>query len=395
VKRLLILGAPVFQIEVIQKARQIGCHVGVVDINPDAPAFPYADEFFIASITDAEKILEIAKTFRPDGIIAGACDTAVLTVSKICGKLNLAGISSETALNATDKVRMLGAFARAGVAHPRYFVVRKDELDDAKIEMHYPLISKPVDSAGGRGVKIVHKEDELREAMRYSSAAGKSGDVLLEEYMKGPEVSVEVVVADGIPYVAQVTDKITSGEPNFFEVGHSQPSALKEETKEEIKALAKASVLAVGINNSPAHVEIIVTENGPKMVELGARLGSDCITSYLTDTSVSGISMMESAIKLALGEKPEIGTIRDSGTASAVRFIPAREGTICSIGGLDAAQQCPGVVHAVVMGRVGRHYERATDDSARFGYVVCKGKTTGEALMMCDAAMEKIHIAVV
>lgn len=391
-KRILVLGAPVFQIEVIQKAKQMGCYVGVVDINHDAPAFPFADETFVGSIRDYETVLGFAIKFKPDGIVLGACDTAVLTGSKVCETLGLPGHTVETAVNATDKVKMLEAFERAGVAHPQYQVIHKDSIGSAEINIGYPLISKPVDSAGGRGVKIVHKQEEMREALLYSSAAGRSGDVLVEEYMSGPEVSVEIIVSDGVPYVAQVTDKITSGEPNFYEIGHSQPSALKEETKEKIKALAKSAVLAVGINNSPAHVEIIVTEDGPKMVELGARLGSDCITSYLTDTSVSGISMMESAIKLALGEKPEIGTIRESGTASAVRFIPAREGTICSIDGDDEARELPGVVKVTITGELGKQYSNATDDSARFGYVVCKGATTEEALARCEKAIEQIQI---
>ena len=391
-KNLLILGAPVFQIEIIQKAKQMGCHVGVVDINPHAPAFSSADETFIASITDNEKVLEIAERFKPDGIMAGACDTAVLTVANICDKLQLPGISVETAINATDKVKMLEAFTHMGVAHPHYQVIRKEDFASTKIEIGYPLISKPVDSAGGRGVSIVHCAQQLHEAMSYSSAAGKSGDVLLEEYMKGPEVSVEIIVEDGVPHVVQITDKITSGAPNFFEIGHSQPSMLESAVKEKIKSLASAAALAVGLRNSPAHVEIIVTEEGPKMVELGARLGSDCITSYLTDISVSGISMIGSAISLALGQKPEIGIIRDSGIASAVRFIPAREGTICSIDGVDNVDCCDGMVHVSVMGKVGVHYDRATDDSARFGYVVCKGSTPREALTCCDEALNKIHI---
>lgn len=394
-KRLLILGAPVFQIEIIQKAKQMGCHVGVVDINPHAPAFLYADESFIASITDTEKVMEIARFFRPDGIMPGACDTAVLTASKICDKLNLPGLSVETAINATNKIKMLEAFARMGIAHPRYQVVRKEELVDAKSEIGYPIISKPVDSAGGRGVSIVHCAQQLHEALLYSSTAGKSGDVLLEEYMKGPEVSVEVIVVDGSPHVIQITDKITSGEPNFFEIGHSQPSMLNTSVKEKIKSLAGAAALSVGLRNSPAHVEIIVTEEGPKLVELGARLGSDCITSYLTDLSVSGISMIGSAISQALGQKPEIGVICDSGIASAVRFIPAKEGTICSISGVDAAIQYPGVVHAVVMGQVGRQYEHATDDSARFGYVVGKDTTPRKALEHCDKAMELIKFELI
>lgn len=388
----MILGAPVFQIEVIKKAKEMGCYVGVVDMNSAAPAFPYADEIFVESIRDYKRVLAIAEAFNPDGVLSGACDTSVVTSARISEALGLPGQTIETAINATDKVKMLEAFERAGVSHPQYQIVAREKLNDAEVNIPYPVISKPVDSAGGRGVKIIHAHEELKEALLYSSAAGRSGDVLVEEYMKGPEVSVEVIVADGIPYVAQITDKITSGEPNFYEIGHSQPSLLSSEKKEKIEALAKDAVLAVGIDNSPAHVEIIITDKGPKMVELGARLGGDCITSYLTDISVSGINMNEAAIKLALGEKPDVGSICNSGVASAIRFIPAREGIIKSIDGVDVARSIPGVVKVAVTGEIGKQYFNATDDSARFGYVVCKGTTPQEALKRCDQAIEELRL---
>ena len=125
-------------------------------------------------------------------------------------------------------------------------------------------------------------------ALLAASEAGLSGDVLVEEYMIGPEVSVELLVVDGVAHVLQVTDKLTSGAPNYFEIGHCQPTSLKDEDRAAISELAKAAVLAVGLKNSAAHVEIIVTPNGPKMVELGARLGGDWITSYLIQGSVGG-----------------------------------------------------------------------------------------------------------
>ena len=108
----------------------------------------------------------------------------------------------------------------------------------------------------------------------YSRRESRGGAVMIEEYLEGPEFSVEVMVIDGEPHVLQITDKLTTGAPHFVEMGHSQPARQTEEAKEKITDLACRAVKAVGISCGPAHVEMILTKQGPKMVELGARMGA-------------------------------------------------------------------------------------------------------------------------
>ena len=393
-KKILFLGAPIFQIPVIQKAKEMGLRVGIVDINEKASALSYADDKFICSLRDPEAVLKIAREYKPDGIIIGTLDTSVRTATYVANALNLPGHTMEAALNATDKVRMLEAFERGGAAHPAYQVVKKADIDTFEMTLPYPVISKPVDSAGGRGVSIIHNDGELRDAVRFSSDTGLSGDILIEEYMTGREVSVEVLIVDGRPYVLQITDKITSGEPNFFEVGHSQPSNLPADVKLQVSELASKAVLAVGLDNTPAHVEVMVTENGPKMVELGARLGGDCITTYLADTSVAGVNMAQAAIELALGGKPDVSHYHDSGVCVGIRFIPAREGTLKEIRGLDEAEKMSDVVKINITGKIGVHYSKATDNTARLGHVICRGKTTAEALEQCARVIDKLQFII-
>ncbi len=390
-KRVLFLGAPVFQIPVVKKAKEMGLHVGIVDIDGGAPAFPYADECFVHSIRDDEGVLEIAREFKPDGIVIGANDTAVLTGARVCRELGLPGNSVQAAMNSTDKVKMLEAFERSAVPHPFYRVVKKADIESFCEPLPYPVISKPVDSSGGRGISIINSAEELREAMRFSSNAGQSGDILIEEYLSGTEISVEVLVVEGKPHIIQITDKLTSGAPNFYETGHAQPSTLSEETKARVRELASGAVLAVGLVNSPAHVEIMVTESGPKMIELGSRLGGDCISTILADTSVRGVSMAGAAIEMALGETPDVGNYADSGTCVGIRFIPAEDGVLSAIEGVDEAKKTADLIELRITGRIGVRYTRATDDSARFGYVVCSGKTTELALESCAEAVKKLR----
>lgn len=390
-KRLLILGAPVFQIPIVKKAKEMGLFVGIVDIDSNAPAFPYADQSFVCSIKDKDAVLQVAREFKPDGIVIGACDTPVVTGAYLCSALGLPGNSVEAAVNSTDKLKMIEAFARSDVAHPQFQKVSKNDIEGFSLSIPYPVISKPVDSSGGRGISIIHDDSELKEALLFSSQAGNSGDILIEEYMRGREVSVEVLVVEGKPHIIQITDKITSGEPHFFEIGHSQPSTLPEDTKERIRELAAKAVLAVGLYNSPAHVEIMLTEQGPKMVELGARLGSDCITTYLTDHSVSGVCMAQAAIELALGITPDVQHYGDSGLCVGVRFIPAEEGVLAGVEGLDEAESTDDLIQLAITGKIGRHYAAAVDDSARFGYAVCTGQTAEAALSQCERAIGKLR----
>lgn len=391
-KRLLILGGPIFQRPIIRKAKQMGLEVGVVDINPDSPVASEADRFFIASVLDKGDVLSIASDFKPDAVISGACDTSVTTTAWLCEQLGLPGIGSAAAHRATDKVEMLRAFESTGVSHPAYQVVRSEEICDFSLKVPYPLITKPTDSAGGRGVNLVQSFEELLNAVRISSAAGKSGDVLVEEYLCGREVSVEVIVADGVPHVLQITDKYTSGAPNFYEIGHSQPAAIDAETANRVAALASAAVLSVGLKNSAAHVEIMITPQGPKMIELGARMGGDCISTYLVDKTVKGIDMAESMINLALGNTLNMPQYENSGVYCSVRFLPSKEGHLMSISGLGSALAVDGVVHAELMARTGVDYLDAVDDSSRFAYVVACGQSLEEANDACCLALNKLVI---
>ena len=388
-KNLLVLGGPIFQKPVIEKAKAMGLHVGVADIDKNAPAVSLADESFQASIKDYDAMFKVACEFKPDAIVSGACDTSVVTAAKLCEELGLPGNTVEAALNSTDKVRMIECFSKCGVAHPDFTVVKKQELNHFK-PTYFPFIVKPTDSAAGRGVNLVNSPDELNFALCAASAAGVTGDVIIEEFLTGSEVSVEVIVADGIPHVLQVTDKLTSGAPNFFEIGHCQPTSLSAEQREAISKLASEAVLAVGLENSAAHVEIMMTPDGPKMIELGARLGGDWITSYLIWNSVKGVDIVERMIELALGEKTFDWSYTNSNQFVATRFMPASEGELLSIEGLDAAMASEGVIHVEAHGIIGKKYEKATDDSNRFASVVACGATKNDAMLNCERALNLI-----
>ena len=391
-KKILIIGASILQLPAIKKAKALGYYVGVIDYNPSAIGVPYADEFFCVSTIDIEGVVKTARDFAPDGIMTLATDMPMRSIAAACEALGLAGITSETALKSTDKGEMIKAFEANGVEHPWYYIIKdKKELDEVIDKITFPCISKPTDNSGSRGVMLINNKDELLESIEYSSSQGRSGSVIVEEYLTGNEVSVEIMTLDGKVNVLQVTDKLTTGAPHFVEMGHSQPSALPKETVDAIKDLAIRSVKAVGIKNGPAHVEIMMTKNGPRMIELGARMGGDCITTHLVPLS-TGIDMVEATIKLACGEKVDIEPKLNCG--SAIRYFHAPSGKIKEIKGVEEAKKIPGVVEISFTKGVCDTVGEIGSSTDRVGFVIAQSHTPASATAICAQALETVKIVV-
>lgn len=391
-KRLFIIGASDFQLPAIIEAKNMGLYVGVADFNPDAVGVQYADEYFNVSTIDIEGIFEAAKRFRADGIITLCTDMPMRALASTCERLNLIGPDLLTAITATDKGAMIRAFEKNDVAHPRFTVIEKEsDIESICNKFEYPIITKPTDNSGSRGIMLANSAEELKEALSYSSENGRAGIVIAEEYMVGPEVSVEVMVINGKAHILQVTDKMTTGAPHFVEIGHSQPSKLPKEAIDAIRDLAGRAALAVGIKNGPAHAEIILTENGPKMVEIGARMGGGCITTHLVPLS-TGINMTKATIQTALGEKPDIMPKFKKG--SAIRFIIPPVGIVKSISGKEDAEKVPGIQLVEIQCKVGQVLRDLENGTCRIGYVIAQGDTPEEAVEICEKALDKIQIEV-
>ncbi len=389
-KKLLIIGASILQLPAIKRAKELGYYVGVIDYDPKAIGIPYADEYFNVSTIDIEGVTKTALEFRPDGIMTLATDMPMRSIAAATDALGLPGISFDTAIKSTDKAEMIRAFEANGVEHPWYYVLTSPkELEDVIGKITFPCVTKPTDNSGSRGVMLVHDREALREAVAYSSQNGRGGSVIVEEYLKGPEVSVEIVTINGEPHVLNVTDKLTTGAPHFVEMGHNQPSMLKPEDLEKIRDLASRAVKAVGIANGPAHVEIILTANGPRMVELGARMGGDCITTHLVPLS-TGVDMIEATIRLSCNETPDIE--RKFLKGSAIRYFKPKAGTIKEIRGVEEAKAIEGVREISFVKQIGDTVGSIGSSTDRAGFVIAQAETPMEAIAICERACEKIEI---
>lgn len=391
-KKLLIIGASILQLPAIKKAKELGHYVAVADFNPNAVGIPFADKFYNASTIDIDAICEVAKDFQPDGIMTLATDMPMRSIAAATSLLGLPGISMDTAIKSTDKGEMIKAFKEYGVESPWFYIIENVTMLNALLpQLSYPCILKPTDNAGSRGVMLVKSAEELIEAYQYSVSQSRGGLVILEEYMTGPEVSVEVMVVDGEPHVLQVTDKLTTGAPYFVEMGHNQPSMLPAEDVEKIKDLACRAVKSVGINCGPSHVEIKLTPTGPKMVELGARMGGDCITTHLVPLS-TGVDMIKATIDVSLGLTPDITPTLHKG--SAIRFFDAPNGIITDIEGVEEAKNVAGVQEISFTKNLGDEVTEIHSSLDRCGFVIAQCDSANDAIEVCEKAKKEIQITV-
>lgn len=392
-RKFMILGASILQLPAIQEAKKMGLKVVAVDMDPNAIGFSEPDvEKEVISTIDIPAVVEAAKRHNICGVVTVASDMPMRSVATVAKEMGLIGVSQETAVKATNKADMRLAFSENGVASPiSKKVSSKDEFDEVVKCFAGEFIIKPADNSGSRGIFLVENIDQAYEAYEYSRKYSRGGDVVVEEFMTGPEVSVELLAVNGECHVLQVTDKLTTGAPHFVEIGHSQPSQLPKEDIEAIKSLAKQAAKAVGIENGPGHAEIILTQNGPKMVEIGARMGGGCITTHLVPLS-TGINMTRATIQTALGEAPDIESNIQRG--SAIRFIIPPTGRVAAISGVEKAKSIPGIEAVEIQCKVGQQVGKFESGASRIGYVIASAKTPEEAIQICEQALREIIISV-
>ncbi|SQB35745.1 ATP-grasp domain-containing protein [Clostridium cochlearium] len=318
-KTILILGAGQFQVPVIKKAKELGYKTIVTDYDSKAQGFKFADIALHISTLDKEKTLQVAKIYNIDGILTTS-DFPVRTVAYVCKKMNLMGLSTRAAEISTDKFLLRECMKKNSIPCPKYLLVndKKDIYSEKLKGFEFPLIIKPVDSSASRGVCKVHNLQELKLAYEEAYYYSKSGKVILEEFLDGLEYSVETLTQNGTNNIVAITEKHTSGYPHFVEDRHIVPAYLNKEQEYKIKDMINKVINAIGIDNSSSHAEIKLTKKGPILIEIGARLGGDYITSDLVPLS-TGIDMLENIINISVGKKVKLSN--EEIKYSGIQFI--------------------------------------------------------------------------
>lgn len=311
-RKLAIIGGNYLQEPLVRKAKEMGIETHCFAWEEGAVCKEIADYFYPISIIDKELILEKCKEIGVDGITSIASDAAVPTVCFVAEEMGLLGNPYRDALITTNKYNMRKRFAYYEVKSPR-FVLAKDNYK--LIDFKFPVIVKPTDRSGSRGVKKVIYPEDISKAVTRAKAESFSDEAIIEEYVDGTEVSVESISWEGKHYIITITDKVTSGEPYFVELQHHQPTLLSIEIQHKIREETHKSLNALGIKYGASHSEFKITENGDVyVIEVGARMGGDFIGSDLVQLS-TGYDFVKGVIEISLGnfEEPILTDNRSSG----------------------------------------------------------------------------------
>lgn len=397
-KKMMILGASALQVPAIKKAKELGYEIISVDYDENAVGFSLADVKLVVSTLDQEEVYRQALLYQPDVIITSTSDGPVRTAAYVNEKLGRQpDLSYADSLCATIKSDMRDRLRENGVPIPAYYAVhdREEFLAAVKRFSGYCIV-KPADNAGSRGVVLLedhsdHTEEELLKIYEYSKSNSRNGIVMVEEFMDGPEVSVEAMTVNGETEIITITDKFITPPPYFVEIAHSEPSRLPEEVQESIKRITRQAVKAIRLLNGPSHTELKITKEGAKVVELAARLGGDFITSKLVPFS-TGVDMVGNSVLLATGEEVDLSKKWQKG--AAIRFIQGTEGTIQRITGDEEARRMEGIEEVVFYKREGDAVNGTKSSNDRLGHIIATGETAEEALARADAALACIQVEI-
>ena len=392
----MIIGGGVFQVPVIKIAKSMGLKVVVTDYNPESEGMLLADYPIEVSTRNINLTVNTAKQFHIscplDGVMTVGTD-ASQTVAAVADALNLPGIPFEVAERATDKIKMRQVLQEKGVPVPQFRPVwTLDEGREALNSMELPLVIKPCDNMGARGVRKIERPDDLILAFREAKEASISGKLVIEEFMEGPELSLDALVYKEDIHITGVADRIIERSPYFVEVGHTLPSNLPEQQIEQTIEVFKQAICALGIDTGTAKGDIKFTSDGPKIVEIAARLSGGWMSAYTYPLS-SGVNLYKAAIQIALGESPD-GLKPKTTLIAAERSLIPPPGKILSIRGVEDARKIKGVREIILMKEAGDWVEEPKSNMGKVGYVITVAKTREEAIRINDLARETIQIEV-
>lgn len=305
-KKLVIIGANDFQNQLIIKAKSLEYETYVFAWADGAVGRENADYFYPISIVEKEEILEECRKIQPDGICSIASDLATVTVNYVAENLGLPCNATKYTKMQTNKFEMRKSFMQAGLPCPK-FVIADDNFDVKKIEnFTFPIIVKPTDRSGSRNIMKLETAEGIEEAIEEACKTSFEHKAIVEEYIYGREYSMETISYNGEHSFLAITKKYTTGTPHFIETGHVQPSDLSPEIEQKaIETIFKA-LDALHIENSAGHSEFRVDDKGNiRIIEIGARMGGDCIGSDLVYLS-TGNDFMKMVIDVACGNEPRI-----------------------------------------------------------------------------------------
>lgn len=332
--KALVLCGGVPQIALIKELKSRGIRTLLADMNENVGARAYADEFYKVSVLDVDAIEDLAREQKVDFLITVCADQVLEVVAEVSERLSLpCYIDFETAENVSKKSYMKTIFAKNGVPTSQFVIM--DKLDTEKIKhLRYPLIVKPVDAYSSRGVAKVNSVSELKDAFDVAVNISRSKTAIVEEFVTGEEISVDVYVEEGKAHVLCLTNLYKIGEDGKFIINRSQiPAAVSEEIASEIALTAQKIANAFGLKNTPMLIQLISDGTKISVVEFCARTGGGI--KFLMIKKVSGFDVVKAVVDLTLELKPHVESFNPPPTVIVNEFVYCNKGTLDHMEGFE------------------------------------------------------------
>jgi len=383
--RLLVLGAGPAQLGLLEAARRRGLWLAVVDRDPGAPGFAFADRRCILSTEDEPAIERLVGALGIDGILAPGTDWPVGVAARIAERNALAHpVTPATAVLATNKLRQREALARAGVPQPRWWVVGSGEVPD---DVPAPVVVKAPDRQGQKGLTLVREPGELQDAIDIARGAARNGLALIEELVEGPEVTVVGVSAGGVFTALAVTDRIVADPPAFgVALAHVWPSQVADGAVADAAAQA---VAALGITDGPSYTQLRIGPEGPRVVEVAARLGGGHDAELVQEAF--GVDLNGLAIDAALGNELVLTRHKPRVGGAVTRFLVAPAGILERV---EIPDDLEGVVRTRIYREPGYVFAPLRRGADRAGAVLVTGDSRAQAVARADAAADRIRFVI-
>jgi len=385
---ILLLGASSDQVYAIKSAHEMGIKVIAVDMNPNSIGFKYADDYAVISTRDIEAltefILEYQKTQKIDGVITMGSDIPDI-IAKLCERFSWVGPTKRTAYWGTNKYAMKCRFKECGIPIPYFSLVNSvKQLKEIINEIRYPVIIKPVDRSGSRGVFKIEELDDIYTLYNESKSFSYSGQVMVEKYLEGLQISTETVLYDNKAETPGFADRnyelLKRFAPRIIENGGTVPSYLSEQEQKKVKSLVVNAARALGVKHGIAKGDVVMTEKGPYMIEMAVRLSGGDFSESLIPLGC-GVNIVKSAIEIALGEKPNFSELKAKFNKGVVnRYLFPEEGVFKSVSNLDLVKKKGWLKKLEFFYNIGDEYRNPISHANRFGVFIVTGNSREEAI---------------
>ena len=391
-KKILILGAGIYQVPLIKTAKKMGLYTIVASIRGNYPGFELADKVYYENTTDYAKILSIARREQIDGIITTGTDVAVITIGRVCDTLGLNGLGFKSAEIATDKLLMKSCYEKYGVRTARF---RKVSFDDKRYtekltDLQFPVMFKSVDSSGSRGIIKVNSSDEFESARNSVLDNTRSNYFIVEEYIEGEEFGAQAFVKNGeVQFILPHGDYVFKGDTGV-PIGHFAPYKLDPAVEEDAKDQLKLAIKAMGLDNCAINADFIMKDNKTYVLELGGRCGATCLAELVS--IYYGFDYYEKILKTALGEDPDFDFSKPYVPNASHLLMSDKDGIIESE--TDHNEPTENIYEVHFDYEPGEEVHKFHVGPHRIGHIITKGETLEKAQEELFKAMDNIEIVV-